>query len=122
MFNRRSRNSYYANNNYREDRNCMNTDESQYDESCINVSSYENEYDSCACGFDDSYLSVFPDNPSFGESYVPIQYMDKTYRPEVGLKMGTVFPELVSPYEPCDSMKEIEYIQNTNTIGMGCNR
>ena len=46
----------------------------------------------------------------FAQSYVPWQTMDKTFMPDVGLKMGTVYPELVSPYMPGDSLKQIEYI------------
>ena len=89
---------------------------------CDSVSSYvENNYNSCSCGFDEE-ANVFPDNPMLGQSYVPIQYMDKTFKPCVGLKMGTIFPELVSPYTPCQSMREIEYIAATNTIKEGCNK
>lgn len=76
---------------------------------------------SCECGFDEEE-SPFPSNPMFGQSYVPIQKMDKTFRPCVGLKMGTIFPELVSPYVPNQSMAEIEYIRRTNEIGEGCNK
>ena len=36
--------------------------------------------------------------------------------------MSNVFPELVSPYSPGDSMKEIKYLAATNTIGKGCNK
>ncbi len=75
----------------------------------------------CGCGFDEEE-SVFPTNPMFGQSYVPWQTMDKTFKPCVGLKMGTIFPELVSPYVPCQSMEEIEYIKQTNQIGEGCNK
>ena len=39
------------------------------------------------------------------QSYVPWQTMDKTFKPCVGLKMGTIFPELVSPYVPCYASK-----------------
>ncbi len=56
------------------------------------------------------------------QSYVPIQYMDRTFKPNVGLKMGTIFPELVSPYFPCQSMEEIQFIKQRNTIGKGCNK
>ena len=81
----------------------------------------QNEYmDCCECGFDEEY-SVFPENPMLAQSYVPIQYMDKTFKPCVGLKMGTIFPELVSPYEPCQSMREIDYIASRNSIKEGCN-
>ena len=76
----------------------------------------------CSCGFDEEELPIFPENPMLAQSYVPIQYMDKTFIPEVGLKMGTIFPELVSPYISCQSMEEIEYIKATNQIGEGCNR
>lgn len=77
----------------------------------------------CKCGFEeDNNLSVFPDNYMYGQSYVPIQYMNKVFSPEVGLRKGTIFPELVSPYEPCQSIEEINYIRATNTIGEGCNR
>ena len=44
------------------------------------------------------------------------------FNPCVGLKMGTIFPELVSPYMPCQSMREIDYIAATNTIKEGCNK
>ena len=57
-----------------------------------------------------------------GQSYVTIQYMDKTFKPCVGLKMGTIFPELVSPYMPGQSMNEIEYLAATNTVKEGCNK
>ena len=63
---------------------------------CNSVSSYvEDDYDNCSCGFAEE-ANVFPDNPMLGQSYVPIQYMDKTFKPCIGLKMGTIFPELVS--------------------------
>ena len=88
---------------------------------CNNVMSYEDNANGCDCGFDEE-LSVFPENPMLAQSYVPIQYMDRTFKPCVGLKMGTIFPELVSPYEPCQSMREIDYIEMTNTIGKGCNK
>lgn len=86
--------------------------------SCCNQNDY---VDCCQCGFDEEY-NVFPENPMLGQSYVPIQYMDKTFKPCVGLKMGTIFPELVSPYMPCQSMREIDYIAATNTIKEGCNK
>lgn len=60
------------------------------------------------CGFNES--SVFPDNYMYGQSYVPIQYIDSTFRPEVGLRMGTIFPELVSPYEPGQNMREMQFL------------
>ena len=56
-------------------------------------------------------LPAFPVNYMYGQSYVPIQYIDKTFRPEVGLNMGSIFPELIVPYEPGQSMEEINYLQ-----------
>ena len=44
-----------------------------------------------------------------------------THLPDVGLKMGTIFPELVSPYMPCQSMHKIEYLRMSNEIKEGCN-
>ena len=81
-----------------------------------------NESNSCKCGFDDEEFNIFPENPMLGQSYVPIQIMDKTFVPSVGLKMGTIFPELVSPYYPGQSIKEIEYLKDTNEIREGCNK
>lgn len=65
--------------------------------------------------------SVFPSNPMFGQSYVPIQKMDKTFTPCVGLKNGTIFPELVMPYKPGQSMDEIAFLNKTTiNYGEGC--
>ena len=47
--------------------------------------------------------------------------MGRTFVPEVGLKHGTLFPELVSPYCPNQSIEEIEFIRMNNKIGEGCN-
>ena len=63
---------------------------------------------SCSCGFDEEPVSnMFPSNPMLGQSYVPLQEMDKTFTTCCGLKMGTIFPELVSPYMPGQSMAEM---------------
>lgn len=76
----------------------------------------------CECGFDEEPISnMFPSNPMLGQSYVPLQEMDKTFTPCCGLKMGTIFPELVSPYMPGQSMAENSYLRKTNEIGEGCN-
>ena len=115
---RNYRQSYYQN------CNCQNNQENKNDlieDKCENVSSYEDYQDSCECGFDEE-KSVFPENPTLAQSYVPIQYMDKTFKPNIGLKMGTIFPELVSPYIPGQSMEEIAYLKKSNRIGEGCNK
>ena len=115
---------------------CYNNDNQVLEDVCDNVSSYDmasdnnccncntdccrmNQYD-CSCGFD-TEESVFPSNPMLPQSYVPMQTLDKTFTPCCGLKNGTIFPELVSPYEPCQSMEFINYLKRRNTIGEGCN-
>lgn len=76
----------------------------------------QNDKSKCSCGFTDQ--NVFPTNYMYGQSYVPIQYIDKTFKPDVGLRMGTIFPELVSPYDPGDSMRENRYLrEQTRNIG-----
>lgn len=79
------------------------------------------EVDDCGCGLD-NVASPFPSNPMLAQSYVPIQEMDKTFTPCCGLKMGTIFPELVSPYMPCQNMEEMMYLKQANEIGEGCNK
>ena len=71
--------------------------------------------------YDNLKQKMMETNPMLAQSYVPWQYMDKTFRPEIGLKMGTIFPELVSPYTPCQSMRTNEFLETTNQIGEGCN-
>nr|WP_242853096.1 spore coat associated protein CotJA [Pseudobacteroides cellulosolvens] len=36
--------------------------------------------------------------PKLAHAYVPFQYLSCLYTPEVGLKRGTIFPELDRPY------------------------
>ncbi len=113
------RKCYCMNNSY--NNNSCELQNDIIEKQCNNVVSYENYSDSCDCGFDEEE-SIFPENPMLAQSYVPYQYMDKTFIPSVGLKMGTIFPELVSPYVPGQSMEEIEYLKRTNNIGKGCNK
>ena len=108
---------------------CMNNNQEEdkcefMETNCQNVGSCNNDLynENCNCGFDDEYTSVFPENPMLAQSYVPYQFMDTTFKPCVGLKMGTIFPELVSPYMPCQSMRVNEYLEATNKIGKGCNK
>jgi len=107
------------NNNYMDNDNMQND---LLETQCSNVMcGCDNMYNnSCECGFGEEE-SVFPQNPSLGQSYVPYQFMDKTFKPAVGLKMGTIFPELVSPYYPGQSMETIKYLEATNKVGKGCN-
>lgn len=119
MYNRKFRSCFCMNNSY-----SNNSNEDIMEDRCQNTyCQCNNDYnDDCGCGFDDEYNDVFPTNPMLGQSYVPMQYMNKTFKPSVGLKMGTIFPELVSPYMPGQSMEEIAYISATNKIGEGCNK
>ena len=112
---------------------CNNNNNQVLEDVCDDISNYNtasnnncnmnccemNNYD-CGCGFD-TEESVFPSNPMLAQSYVPIQTLDKTFTPCCGLKNGTIFPELVSPYEPCDSINFINYLKGRNNIGEGCN-
>ena len=105
-------------NNSNNDDNCM------YETICNNIPTNTECYNTnCSCGFDDDYIDdVFPMNPMYGQSYVPVQTLNETYMPNCGLDKGTIFPELVSPYCPGWSMAEIQYLMDTNEIKEGCNR
>ena len=120
MINRRCRKCFCMNNN---NPHCVN--QNMLEKACKNQScscNMINYNESCNCGFDDDEeVNVFPESPMLAQSYVPIQYMDETFKPCVGLDNGTLFPELVSPYAPGDSMKDIEFLRKTNPIGEGCN-
>lgn len=113
---------YCMNNTYNTNNSNCKEENEVLETSCNSVCSYvDDDIDSCSCGFDEE-TNVFSDNPMLGQSYVPIQQMDRTFKPCVGLRMGTIFPELVSPYSPGQSMQQIDYIRNSNTIGKGCNK
>ncbi len=105
---------------------CINMpfDECDIDTKCDNATKccYENDMDDCSCGFDDEEYNVFPNNPMYGQSYVPLQMINTVLKPAVGLRNGTIFPELISPYCPNQSLEEIEYLKKNNSIGEGCNR
>ena len=107
---RRYRQCSCMNNNFAE--NATEAQNEMMEDDYANMNSYRNNNDNnmeCyECGFDDN--NVFPQNPMLAQSYVPIQYMNKTFKPEIGLRMGTIFPELVSPYRPGQSMEEIKYL------------
>ena len=58
---------------------------------------------------------VMPKNPQLANSYVPYQFIDKTFCPMESLEKGTTFPELVSPYEQNQSQCIIQYLSQTET-------
>ena len=69
-------------------------------------------------------LSSGPQNPKYfgpGCCCWGIFTLLSTFTPCCGLKNGTIFPELVSPYYPCQSIEDIEYLKSRNEIGKGCN-
>ena len=106
----------------KKDCGCTQEEVVEYDDTCSHVPNFvEEEYDPCECGFGKEN-NMFPENPMFGQSYVPWQVMGKTYIPRVGLSMGTIFPELVSPYYPGEALDVMNYLKMTNKIGEGCNR
>ena len=120
MFNRRVRRFYCMNYNPQCNNNNMIEKACDNNNQCCCKEMNYNE--NCSCGFDEEQeIDVFPKNPMLAQSYVPIQYMDETFKPCIGLDNGTIFPELVSPYMPGDSMRDIEFLRRTNTIGEGCN-
>lgn len=116
MYNRRRNCSCMYNND-----NVESLEQDTIEKSCQNTcnSCYEN--DECECGYDEE-MGVFPENPSLAQSYVPFQYLNNTFIPEVGLRMGTLYPELVNPYVPGQSMEEIAFLEKSNEVGEGCNR
>ena len=81
--------------------------------------SCESEYDDCECGFSESGNEMFTQNPMFGHAYVPNQKMGEIFNKDCGLAHGTIFPELVSPYAPNDSVVEAEFLR-ANVIESGC--
>ena len=75
----------------------------------------------CNCSFTKNQ-DAFPSNYVLGQSYVPIEQLDKTFMPCVGLKKGTLFPELEFNYEPNQSIEENAFIKDLNSIKEGCNK
>ena len=75
-----------------------------------------NNINSCPCNRytneDFSNNNAFPDNYLYGYAYTPNFNMERTFTPECGLENGTIFPELVSPYSPGQSIDFIEYLRN----------
>ena len=67
----------------------------------------------CNCRNNCSMMAGFPNNPMYGHAYLPNQiYRGNSFTPSQGLQNGTMFPELVSPYMPLDSMRVMETLRN----------
>lgn len=45
-----------------------------------------------------------PENPQFGQCYVPFTQWEQTYGYEHGLERGTIFPSLDMPFKECDEL------------------
>ena len=92
---------------------CMNCN-SNNNCRCNNCAS--NNALSCACNMyaneASSNNNAFPENYLYGYAYTPNFNMKRTFTPECGLENGTIFPELVSPYSPGQSIDFIEYLRN----------
>ena len=58
-----------------------------------------------------------PNNLRYGNAYVPVQVLRNVYSPQEGLMYGTMFPELVYPYYPNQSLTEVNYLKNYNERG-----
>ena len=91
---------------------CNNTSNDPLENTCNNnTNSITSNNSMSGCGASNE---VFPTNPMLAQSYVPIQFMDKTFTPYCGLKNGTMFPELVTTYNPGQSMMTLDYLRMNN--------
>lgn len=60
--------------------------------------------------------NLFPNKVLYGNAYVPNQKLRNVFSAEEGLKKGTMFPELVSMYNPGQSMEVIEFLQENRGV------
>ena len=67
--------------------------------------------------FNNNFNNELPTNLRYGNSYVPVQNLRNVYAPREGLAYGSMFPELVDPYCPNQSIAETEYLKNYNERG-----
>lgn len=98
--------------------NCMNHNENHSNCNCMNHN--DNNYN-CRCANNNEYTNSnpFPCNYLYGHAYTPNQTINELFDPQTGLDNGSMFPELVSPYYPGQSMEFIEYLKTTGRNG-GC--
>lgn len=57
--------------------------------------------------------NLFPNKVLYGNAYVPNQRLRNVFSPKEGLEKGTMFPELVSIYNPGQSREVIEFLQES---------
>ena len=51
-------------------------------------------------GHQAEWLEVFDKYAPPARAYVPFQRVQTLFTPEIGLRKGTIFPDLASPYKP----------------------
>lgn len=52
----------------------------------------------------------FTENGMYGYAYVRNQNLGRVLSNEEGLRVGSIFPELIIPYSPGDSLEEINFL------------
>jgi hypothetical protein len=77
----------------------------------IQITPVPNAVSDLSCGFGGT-TSSFPTNYVYGQSYVPYQTMNSLLDPCAAANAGTIFPELVMPYAPCQSIAENAYLES----------
>ena len=90
-----------------------------YNMNSYNMYSNSNMNCNCMNSTTETNSNPFPSNYLFGHAYTPNQELGNTFNPEIGLENGSMFPELVSPYYPGQSMEFIEYLKTVDRNG-GC--
>ena len=80
---------------------------------------YSQNNSGCSCMNSNNNSNPFPTNYLYGHAYTPNQELRDIFDPQTGLENGSMFPELVSPYYPGQSMEFIEYLKTTGRNG-GC--
>ena len=101
--------------------NCNRNCHRNYSNSMMNsCNMYQNNHTLCNCmNSNTNNSNPFPSNYLYGHAYTPNQPLRDVFEPQTGLNHGSMFPELVSPYYPGQSMEFIEYLKNTERNG-GC--
>lgn len=59
-------------------------------------------------------------NMDYGYTYVPNQPFTNVFSPANGLANGTMFPELVNPYCPNQSLEVMNYLRYNSNGGSCC--
>jgi len=98
-------------------RNCKCNKCNYYNKNCKIINCPSNNIpEKCKCGYEEDNNGL-PENPVLAQSYVPIQEFNKTFCPCTALEMGSLFPELVRPYYPNQSICEFKQIEALNRKG-----